>query len=81
MYKEVCKDMFIDGHEQPDVVEDRNRFLVKIEELKPYMVEFNEDGLIKAKDYLVDGTVGGEERCPIIVITYDECTFSANNGI
>ena len=81
VYKEVRKDVFIDGHERPDVVEDRNRFLAKMEELKPYMVEFNEDGAMKAKDYPVDCAVGGEERRPVIVITHDECTFSANNGI
>ena len=52
-----------------------------MEELKPYIVEFNEDGAMKAKDYPVDSAVGGEERRPIIVITHDECTFSANDGI
>lgn len=52
------KDVFVDGHEQPDVVEDRNRFLTKIEELKSYVVEVNEDGAIKAKDYPVDCAVG-----------------------
>ena len=81
VYKEVRKNVFIDGHERPDVVEDRNRFLTKMEELKPYMVEFNKDGAMKAKDYPVDCAVGGEERRPIIVITHDECTFSANDGI
>ena len=25
-YKDVCKDVFIDGHERADVVEDRNNF-------------------------------------------------------
>ena len=45
------------------------------------MVEFNDDGAMKAKDYPVNCAVGGEKRRPIIVITYDECIFSANNGI
>ena len=81
MYKEVHKDVFIDGYKRPDVVEDRNCFLTKIEELKPYMIEFNKDGAIKAKDYPVDCAVRGEERHPIIVITYDECIFSANDRI
>ena len=75
------KDMFIDSHEQPNVVEDRNRLLTKIEKLKLYMFEFNEDGAMKAKDYAVDYIVGDEERRPIIVITHNEYTFSTNNGV
>ena len=77
----MCKDVFVDSHEQSNVVEDRNHFSTKIEELKPYLVEFNEDGKIKAKDYPVHFVGEGEERRPIIVITYDEFTFSANDGV
>ena len=73
--------MFINGHEQSDVVKDRKVFLNKMEELKPYIVEFDEDGAIKPKVYLLDCIIRGNDRRPIIVITYDECTFSANNGI
>ena len=79
-YKEVKKDVFIDGHERPDVVKDRNQFLKVMEELKPFMVEFESDGSMKPKDYPPGCIVGGEERRPIIVITHDECTFSANDG-
>ena len=75
------KDVFIDGHERSDVVEDRKNFLKKMEELKPYMIEFEEDGTIKAKTYPSDCVVGGPNRRPIVVITHDECTFSANDGI
>ena len=45
------------------------------------MVEFNKNGAMKAKDYLVDCVIGGEKYCPIIIITHDECTFSANDGV
>ena len=63
------------------MIEDQNCFLTKIVELKPYIVEFNENGAMKAKDYPVNYIVG-EEKCRlIIVITYDECTFFANDGI
>lgn len=75
------KDVFIDGHERSDVVEDRNNFLKKMEELKPYMVEFEEDGAMKAKTYPSDCAVGGSNRRLIVVITHNKCTFSANNGI
>lgn len=77
----MCKDVFIDGYEQPDVLEDQNCFLTKMEKLKPYMVEFNKDGAMKAKDFPVDCIVGREERRSIIVITLDEYIFSTNNGI
>ena len=63
------------------MVENRNYFLTKIEELKPYMVEFNEDGAMKANNYPVDCIVEDEERHPIIVINHNEYTFSANNGV
>ena len=80
-YKDVRKDVFVDGHERANVVEDRKNFLKRLEELKPYIVEFEEDGIMKPKIYLANCAVGGDERQPIIVITHDECTFSANNGI
>lgn len=80
-YKDVKKDVFVDGHERSDVIEDCKRFLEKMEELKPYLVEFNEDGTMKEKDYPANCAVGGCDRRPVIVITHDECTFSANDGI
>ena len=80
-YKDVRKDVFVDGHERSDVVEDRKNFLQKMEELKPYIVEFEENGTMKPKIYPSDCAVGGNDRRPIIVITHDECTFSANDGI
>lgn len=81
MYKNVRKDVFVDRHERSNVVEDRTNFLRKMEELKPYMVEFNEDGTMKPKVYPLDCAVEGENRRPIIVITHDECTFFANDGV
>ena len=81
VYKEVRKDVFVDGHKRTDVVEDQNCFLTHIEELKPYMVEVDEDGGMKAKEYLVDCAVGVDERQPVIIITHDECIFSANDGV
>lgn len=50
--------MFIDGQERPDVVEDRRVILKKMEELKPYMVEFDENGAVKPKVYPSDCAVG-----------------------
>ena len=73
--------MFINGHEQSDVAEDCKVFLNKIEELKLYIVEFDKDGTIKPIVYPLNCVIGGNDWRPIIVITHDECTFSANNKI
>lgn len=81
VYKDVGKDMFIDKHEQSDVVEDCLNFLKKIEELKPYIVQFNKDGIMKPKACPPNCVVKSENKLPIIVITQDECTFSTNDGI
>lgn len=73
--------MFIDKNEYSNVIEDQNNFLIKIEDFKPYMVEFKKDGKIKPKIYPFDYVIGDIDWQPIIIITYDECTFSANNSI
>ena len=57
--KDVKKDVFIDGHERPDVVEDREQFLKTMKELELFLVEFKEDGTMKAKNYPSDCKVGG----------------------
>ena len=68
-YKNVCKDIFVDGHKRADIVEDCKNFLKKIEEWKLYMVEFYENGAMKPKTYPPDCVIGGENRRPFIVIT------------
>lgn len=73
--------MFINGHEQSNVVENHKIFLNKIKELKPYIVEFNKDGTIKTKIYFLDYIVKGKNWRPIIMITHNECIFSVNNRI
>ena len=52
-----------------------------MEELNPYMVEFNEDGAIKVKDYPSNCIIGDKERRPIIIINYNEYTFFTNDGV
>lgn len=75
------KNVFIDRHKWFDVVEECIDFLRRMEELKPYRVEFNEDDTMKPKVYSSDCIVNGEKHQPIIVITHDEYTFFANNDI
>ena len=79
-WKDVKKGVFIDGHERADVVEDRVKFLHKMKELEPYLVEFDSTGQILEKAYPHDCQVGGSQRRPTILITHDESIFSANDG-
>lgn len=60
-YKDVKKDIFVDGHERPDVVEDQKKFSHQMEELKPYLVEFNEDDIMKEKIYPTDCAIGSSD--------------------
>lgn len=73
--------MFTNGHEQPDVVENHKVFLEKIKKLKPYMIDFDKNGVIKPKVYLSDCAIEGNNRQPIIIITHNKRTFFANNRI
>lgn len=49
-------------------------------DLKPYFVEFKFNEKIKKKDYPNNYKVKGLNWQPIIYITHDKYTFSANNG-
>lgn len=79
-YRHVGKNVFVDGHKRPDVVEDRKQFLKVMERLEPYLVEFDSDGNMLPKIYPSDYEVGGATCRPVIMITHDECTFSSNDG-
>lgn len=79
-WREVQKGIFFDGHERADVVESRKSFLDKMKSLLPYFVEFSENGLMVSKEYPNDCVVSGPDQRPIIIITNDESTFSANDG-
>lgn len=75
------KDVFIDRYKWSNRVEDCNKFLTRIEDFKPYIVEFEENGAMKFNIYLSDFKIRVENHQLIIVITYDKCTFSTNNKI
>ena len=49
--------------------------------LLPYFVEFSEDNAIVSKKYPSNCAIGGPEKRSIIMITHDESTFSANDGV
>ena len=61
-YKNIYKDVFIDRYKQPDIVGDCKIFLEKIEKLKLYTVEFDNNSIIKAKVYSLYCKVRGYNR-------------------
>ncbi len=71
----------MDRHKQINIVEDHTKFLKKIEKLKPYIIEFFENGIRKSKIYPFNCIVRGENCQPLIIITHDKCTFFANDEI
>lgn len=60
-YKDVCKNVFVDGHKRSDVIEDGKNFLQKMKEIKSYIVEFEENGAIKSQIYLSDYAAEGND--------------------
>lgn len=81
MYKDVRKKVFVDRYKQFDLVEDCINFLRKIEELKPYMIEFHEYDILKPKVYLSEYIINSEEHWPIIMITHNKCILSVKNDM
>lgn len=73
--------MFVDGYEQPNMMKNWNCFLTKIEKLKSFIIKFNKNSAIKAKDYPIDYAVKNEERRPIIVITHNKYIFLAKDKV
>lgn len=62
-------------------MKDQNCFLTKIEKHKLYIIKFNKDSVMKTKYYLVNYKIEEKKRLLIIIITYNQYTFFANNGI
>lgn len=77
----MYKNIFVNGYKRFDVVEDYTNFLKKIEKLKPFLVEFNKDSNIRTKIYPSNYTFEFEDFWLIIIITYDEYIFFANDKI
>lgn len=62
-------------------MKDQNSFLTKIKKLKLYIVKFNENNIIKAKNYLINYIIKDKKRYLIIIITYNEYIFFINDKI
>ena len=80
-YKDIKKDVFIDGYKRPNVVEDCQKIFKIMKDLELYLIEFEEDGSMKIKNYPDNCIVGGNIRWLVIIITHDECTVSTNDWI
>lgn len=52
-----------------------------MKKLELYLVEFEEDNIMKAKNYSLDCKAEGNKYQPIIIIIYDKTIFSSNNSI
>jgi hypothetical protein len=55
-------------------------FLGYLDSLKPYLVEFDENGDMKDKEYPLGCFPGSLTQRPIIMLTHDESTFQTNDG-
>lgn len=75
------KDVFMDVHKRPNVIKDYANFLKKIDKLNLFLIEFNEDGTIRSKVYLLNCIIKDKNSQPIIIITHDKYIFFANNRI
>ena len=73
VYTKVKKGMYVDRHEREDVVAYRKVFLDRINELEDRMPIFSEDNLEKV-------TWPDNNMQPLILVTHDECIFSAYDG-
>ena len=51
--------MFINRHEQSNIIKNYKVFFNKIKKLKPYIIEFDKDSIIKYKVYFSNCIVKG----------------------
>ena len=71
-YGKATKGMYLDGHEQADVVEYCKGFLVRMQEYQKRMTTHNQDGNILLHPTGIDIAAG---KYPLVEITQDESTF------
>ena len=74
-WRKVQKGVYVDRHERPDVVRYRQEvFLPAFNEIRPFLVTWNEEGQMLMPQNLPPG------QKPLILVTHDESTFNANDG-
>ena len=72
-YGKATKGMYLDGHEQADVIEYRTGFLVCMQEYQKRMTTYDQDGNILSHPTGIDIAAG---KYPLVEITQDESTFT-----
>lgn len=80
-YKDIKKDVFIDKYKGANIVQGCENFVKVIKKLEPYFVEFDKDGTMKNKKYLLDCVIESINRRLVIIIIHDESIFSTNDSI
>jgi len=71
--KDVRKGIYYDGHERIDVIEYRKQFLEWLEQLKPYLIQYDELGNSISHPPQPQSKI-------LIPCMHDESTFNANDG-
>ena len=74
-WRKIQKGVYVDGHERSDVVRYRQEvFLPAFNEIRPYLVTWDEEGQMIMPQNLPPG------QKPLVLVTHDESTFNANDG-
>lgn len=68
-YKNINKYVFVNKYKQLNIIETCKKFLNIMKNLKPYLVKFEENELIKAKNYLDNCIIKKDIHHFIIIIT------------
>nr|CAG8622882.1 7196_t:CDS:2 [Entrophospora candida] len=74
-YQKLHKDTYLDGHERPDVILAREKFIEKISSLEKLMPTLSEDDITILNEPTL---VPGETKH--IMVVHDESIFYANDG-
>ena len=73
-FKQNRQDIYYDGHERPDVIKYRKKFLEEIFSYEKYMTTFDDETLEPIPPIL------GPDEKEIILVTHDECIFYSYDG-
>lgn len=80
-YNHLCKNIFINGYKQANIIEDYKNFFKRLEELKFYIIGFEKNSIKKPKIYFANCAIREDERYLIIIFTHNAYIFFASNGI
>jgi hypothetical protein len=73
-YKQHQKGIYVDGHERPDVVQYRGKFLGELKAMDEVLLEYDEKDLTTEVPKVIP--IGTRKH---ILVTHDEACFNAND--